>query len=149
MTSCLCSSITGFCYSQCPLDGRSVPYLYDSSQNKAALHHLAEDIFRNPDHFQTQNILFEALFLTDIHYPTAYLLAHSKCHEQEALALHYFTVHHNSRSKTTKSLQNSSQKYRRQPASQNIKTTSILSESHWLHGDNCTKKQFIPRIYQH
>lgn len=95
--------------------------------------------------YQNKQIIFrhkifylKHLVLTDIHYPTANLLAYSIYLEQEAIAeaLHHFTVHHSSRSKTTKSIQNFTKL--QMPASEISKPHPFFFLSHWPLGDTRT-----------
>lgn len=101
--------------------------------------------------FRHKKFYLKHLVLTDIHYPTANLLAHSVYLKQEAVDLHCITllsIDHSSRSNTTRSIQEFTKI--QMPASKISKHP--FCPSHRLLGDIFYKhyqKQFVPRIYQH
>lgn len=144
MSSCLRCSTTGGCYGQYPLDGRLAKGMQHFSTMLKTYSEI-HIIFRHKIFY------LKHLVLTDIHYPTANVLAHSICLEQEAIAQHCITLL--SITAADPKLPNpyeTSQKYRCQPAKyQNHIHFVLVTLTAQRHFYKRYQKRFVPRIYQH
>ena len=101
--------------------------------------------------FRHKIFYLKHLVLTDIHYPTANLLAHSIYLEQEAIAKHCTTLLSiTAADPKPPNPYKTSQKYRRQPAKyQNHIHFVLVTLTTWRHSYKCYQKQIVSRIYQH